>query len=151
MEIVVPILVLFIGISFIWFVITGIIVILTGKDISIGDLPGLILKRRAFDNSRDEYLNILISKFNYYKKLPDDLRPRFLRRVSNFITTREFVGNNGIVVTTEHKVLISDSAVQLTFGLDKYLLEHFSRVIVYPKEYFSTKGRTYHKGELNIQ
>ena len=151
MEIFVPVLVLLIGLSFIWFLITGIIVIVTGRDISIGDLPGFIMKRRTYDNSREEYHNILLNRFRYYQKLPDELRPRFLRRVSDFAATREFTGHESITLTTEHKVLISASAVQLTFGLDKYLLEHFRRVILYPKEYFSRQGGNYHKGEVNIQ
>jgi hypothetical protein len=47
-------------------------------------------------------------------------------------------------------VLISASAIQLTFGLNEYRLDHFSRIFVYPKAFYSKISKQYHKGETNL-
>ena len=52
-------------------------------------------------------------------------------------------------MTDEMKVLISASAIQLTFGFPKVRLSHFRNILVYPDAYYSTINRTYHRGEVN--
>lgn len=47
------------------------------------------------------------------------------------------------------KVLISASAVQLTFGFPKLQLSYFQNILVYPDAYYSTINRQHHKGEVN--
>ena len=52
-------------------------------------------------------------------------------------------------VTKEMKVLIAASAAQLTYGLPKVKLRHFTRILVYPDNYYSKITRQHHKGEVN--
>jgi Mlc titration factor MtfA (ptsG expression regulator) len=92
----------------------------------------------------------LSSKFEYYQKLNDKNKTKFLRRLLNFIDEKEFHGSGGLQLTDEMIVLISASAIQLTFGLDEYRLEHFSKIFVYPKAYYSKISKQYHKGETNL-
>jgi MtfA peptidase len=93
---------------------------------------------------------ILSSKFVYYQKLSDKNKTKFLRRVSSFIDNKEFLGSGGIELTDEMIVLISASAIQLTFGLEEYHLDHFSKIFIYPKAYYSRISKQYHKGETNL-
>lgn len=47
------------------------------------------------------------------------------------------------------KVMISACAVQLTFGLPRVYLQHFSKILIYPTEYYSSITKQFHKGEVN--
>ncbi len=148
--IVVTALLLLFALSAIWFLITGLILLFTGKDISIGDLGTLFRSGMRYSREKDDLEAILLHRFRYYSDLPEELKPRFLKRVSDFIDDKEFSAAEGLEITPEHKVLIAAAAIQVSFGLDKYLLDHFSRIILYPKEYFSHRNQNYHKGEVNI-
>lgn len=93
---------------------------------------------------------ILSSKFVYYQKLNDKEKTKFLRRLVNFIDSKDFQGCGGLQLTEEMIVLISASSIQLTFGLEEFLLDHFSKIFVYPNVYFSKINKQYHKGETNL-
>lgn len=47
------------------------------------------------------------------------------------------------------KVMIGACAVQLTFGLPRIYLQHFSVMVIYPDNYYSSITRRFHKGEVN--
>ena len=93
---------------------------------------------------------ILISKFRYYQKLDDSSKAKFLKRVIRFISVKEFRALGGLQITEEMVVLVSASAVQLTFGLKEFQLEHFRKIFIYPKEFYSKTSKEYHKGETNL-
>ncbi len=65
------------------------------------------------------------------------------------MTSKRFIPRDIEVVTNEMKVLISASAVQLTFGFPKVQLSHFRNILVYPDSYYSLINKTYHNGEVN--
>jgi Mlc titration factor MtfA (ptsG expression regulator) len=117
-------------------------------------VKGLIsfFDRSAFGHKIDlRYAELLLSsKFVYYQKLDDKNKTRFMRRLLNFIENKDFKGSGGLQLTDEMIVLISASAIQLTFGLDEYMLDHFSKIFVYPKAYYSKVSGQYHKGETNL-
>ncbi|MEQ8711829.1 MAG: zinc-dependent peptidase [Cyclobacteriaceae bacterium] len=94
------------------------------------------------------YRAILKKYFTYYQYLSAEDRMRFERKLVRFLHTKQFVGR-GMQITDEVKVLISASAAQLTFGLPNVYLSHFSKVLVYPNDYYSTINNRYHKGEVN--
>lgn len=85
----------------------------------------------------------------YYQRLPAHKQIEFARRVQQFVLMKRFVPRNMERVTTEMKVLIAASAVQLTFGLSRVFLKHFKTILVYPDSYYSTINKMYHKGEVN--
>lgn len=93
---------------------------------------------------------ILSSKFTYYQKLNDRQKAKFLRRLVKFIGSKSFTGSGGLVLTDEMKILISATAIQLTFGLKEFRLNHFSKIFVYPKAFYSKISKQYHKGETNL-
>jgi MtfA peptidase len=79
----------------------------------------------------------ILSGFRYYDNLSHKGKLKFSGRVGEFIKSKKFIGMEGLQVSEEMKVLISASAIQLTFGLEKYLLESCSVIKVYPRYFFS--------------
>jgi Mlc titration factor MtfA (ptsG expression regulator) len=95
------------------------------------------------------YREILQKYFKYYQQLSPQSKTKFERKVTHFIYGNRFVPRHIDEVTLEAKVLIAASAVQLTFGLPGVYLRHFSRILVYPNDYYSSITKRYHKGEVN--
>lgn len=91
---------------------------------------------------------ILEKRFPYFNKLNDEERKKFLHRVNNFIDDKTFLIHDKIGFR-EMPVLISAAAVQLSFGLKKYLLPNFTRIHIYPQEYVA--AATLHIIEGNVQ
>lgn len=95
------------------------------------------------------YRDILQKYFRYYQQLSPADKVKFERRVTTFIYGKRFIPRHIDEVTTEAKVLIAASAVQLTFGLRDTYLHHFDKILVYPNDYYSSITKRYHKGEVN--
>ncbi len=91
--------------------------------------------------------NFLNKEFPYYQKLSIDEKRKFALRVGGFMVNTKFSGKEGFVVTEEVKIYISAAAVQLTFGLDGYLLENIDYIQVFPEKYYSRMSEAYFKGE----
>ncbi len=92
---------------------------------------------------------ILQQNFAYYQRLSEEKKVDFEKRVNRFIRLKHFIPRNLEAVSDEMKVLVSASAVQLTFGLHDIYLTHFDRILIYPDSYYSTVNKRYHKGEVN--
>jgi Mlc titration factor MtfA (ptsG expression regulator) len=92
---------------------------------------------------------ILVNQFVFYKKLSSKHQRFFEHRVASFIKDKTFVGREEVVVTDEMKVLISSTAVMLTFGFRDFYIGLVSTIFIYPNEFYSSMNETYHKGEFN--
>ncbi|MFA9190992.1 zinc-dependent peptidase [Flavobacterium sp. FZUC8N2.13] len=97
----------------------------------------------------DEQKVILKNHFPFYNRLNLKKKRYFEHRVKEFISKYEFEGKD-IEITEFMKILIAGTYVMLTFGLRKYLIELFSRIVVYPSSYYSSSNDAYHKGEFNL-
>lgn len=77
---------------------------------------------------------ILAKRIQYYKVLTIEEQNIFVKRVQNFMADKTFKihDERGF---KEMPVLISAAAIQLTFGLKKYLLPHFHFIHIYPQEF----------------
>lgn len=93
---------------------------------------------------------LLLSRFPYYANLSSSERIRFYARLRLFMASKKFKACQIPEVTMEMKALISASAMQLTFGLDKFIFHHFKTILVYPKA-FLYSDNNYHKGNVNIK
>lgn len=102
-------------------------------------------------NLKRAYANWFVGRFNYYDRLPEHLKLKFLIRVRGFVRSKEFIGREELVVTEEMKVMIAASAIQLTIGLKKYTLDHFEKIIVYPEKFLSRITGQFHIGEANTK
>lgn len=92
---------------------------------------------------------ILQQQFSFYKKLNPKHKQYFEHRVASFIMDKHFIGRDGLVVTDEMKVLISATAVMLTFGFRDYYIGLISKIFIYPDEFYSNTNQQFHKGEFN--
>ncbi len=79
---------------------------------------------------------ILTKHSTYYTTLSDDNKQKFINRLNAFINNKIFniYDESGF---KEMPVLISAAAIQLSFGLEKYLLPHFVFINIHPKEYIA--------------
>lgn len=94
-------------------------------------------KRRLHDLHKDKHLDYdgLLNHYNpYYRSLTDLGRSRFLHRVLNFMKAKKFEYIDIEPVETM-PLLISATAVQLTFGLGNYLLDHFKTIHILKDRY----------------
>jgi len=89
---------------------------------------------RIYDDRHWDFDRILSQYNPYYKSLDDTVRDRFLRRVLNFMEDKEF---EYIDLEKEERMplLISAAAVQLTFGLEHYLLDYFKTIYILRENY----------------
>jgi MtfA peptidase len=79
---------------------------------------------------------ILNRRYPYYHALNDAEKEIFLNRLQIFISNKTFIirDKEGF---KEMPVLVSAAAIQLTFGLDDYLLPFYKYICIYPEEYFA--------------
>lgn len=95
-------------------------------------------------------IKVLNSFFPYYKNLQPKHQEEFKERLVRFISTKEFIPRGGLEsITREMELLISATAIMVVFGFRNVELKHFSRILVYPDNYYSTINRTFHQGEVN--
>jgi len=83
----------------------------------------------------EEIKSILTKRYQYFTQLDPEQKEIFLKRINNFINQKTFIikSNEGF---KEMPVLVSAAAVQLTFGLNDYLLHFYKYIRIYPREYF---------------
>ncbi|WP_034041384.1 zinc-dependent peptidase [Wocania ichthyoenteri] len=93
--------------------------------------------------------SILKNHFTFYKNLTDKEKKYFEHRVSLFIKDKDFIGREGNRITDEMKVLISATAVMLTFGFRDFYVGVISKIVVYPTKFYSNTNKAYHRGEFN--
>ena len=74
-----------------------------------------------------------------YNALSAIQKARFISRIQNFIAHKTFKIHD-TKGYKEMPVLISAAAIQLTFGLKKYLLPNFEFIHVYPREFMRIKN-----------
>lgn len=84
--------------------------------------------------SNEELEAILTKRFPYFTQRSLLEKQKFIHRLQNFIAEKTFKIHDKQGYR-EMPVLISAAAIQLTFGLDKYLLPHFEFIHVYPEEF----------------
>ena len=107
----------------------------------IGQLPAFIRKRQVaakikkLVKEKGVEVDQLLTDCNpYYRSLTVDLKQRFVERTLHFANSKEFKYH--AIEEKEHiPLLISGSAVQLTFGLQNYLMDYFDTIHVMKGEY----------------
>lgn len=90
--------------------------------------------------------NFLKQKVDYFANLTPSGQERFLQRVMDFMNQVDMVGREGMVVTDEIRILISASAVQLTFGLERSEIPTLQTINVFPSVFYSKLFNTNFKG-----
>lgn len=83
----------------------------------------------------DHYHQYLSHYNDYYKNLHPNLQDAFRKRVFIALKFMTFEPVKFSNVTEEMKIVITSALIQITFGLDKYILRRFKTVIVVPNTY----------------
>ena len=116
------------------------------------DLPILRLlfaSRTARRNKwLEEYADVLNSQFGYYQKLTAGDELRFVGGVHRFRRSKTF-RHIGMEPLRETEVLFSASAIQLTFGLEKYGFSFFDDVYIMKGAYTYGFNTTPWAGHVN--
>lgn len=97
-----------------------------------------------------EYKQVLSQEFSFYNRLNASGKLNFEHRLYYFLKHLDFIGKD-IEVTNKMKVLIAATATKLTFGFRDYKIQSVNKIIIYPKKYYSTLNKQYHKGEFNLR
>ena len=80
----------------------------------------------------DEIRVILTDRIPYYNGLSDAAQKKFFSRLIRFIKSKRFIGKEGLKITPEILVMVGAAAIQLTFGLEKYVIAHFKVIMMFP-------------------
>ena len=104
-----------------------------------------------FEKNRAQYHTVLYSKLSYFQKLDSEQQIRFLNRVKKFIANKRFIPVEIVEVSPIDKLLVASSAIQLTFGLEEFVLSRFEHVYIYPKYFYNRRAKAHHKGEVNVR
>lgn len=90
--------------------------------------------KKMYDDKHYAYDSILQQYIPYYCHLDASLKDRFLKRTLVFMASKKFEFVQ--MEEEEHMpLLISAAAVQLTFGLKHYLMDHFNTIYVLKNDY----------------
>ena len=73
---------------------------------------------------------ILEQQFKFYNKLTPKHKIYFEHRVASFIIDKHFIGRDNLHVTEEMKVLISATAVMLTFGFRDFYIGLINKIFI---------------------
>jgi MtfA peptidase len=91
-------------------------------------------QQRKFVESETFYHSVISKYIRYYNRLSLEDQRRFLFRAFLFRKARRFHYIE-VKENAEMPILISAVAVQLTFGLDKYMLNYFNDIYVLKDDY----------------
>lgn len=98
----------------------------------------------------------LLEKNPFYINLSENGKKKFESRLMEFIKQKQFVGHQNLLITDEMRILIGATAIQLTFGMDNYLLPNLRTINVFPDIFHSPlfnasfKGLTSRNGVLSL-
>jgi MtfA peptidase len=96
--------------------------------------PRVPVEITVSEESFNNYSFVIGSLFTYFNDLPIDLKRQFVSRVIQFRNSKKF-HFIGLENNDDTAVLVSSSAVQVTFGLKNYLLSHFNDIYVLADAY----------------
>lgn len=101
-------------------------------------------------NNWKYYDDLLCSYNNYYKRLDPENRTKFITRVLHFQHSKEFEFVQ-LDAQPEMPILVSAAAIQLTFGLDHYLLDFFKKIYITECDYYYGLNQTPFQGHVSSQ
>src|SRR5688500_16898401 len=94
----------------------------------------LITEESVNEDIFNKYSYIISSRIQYFNELPPELKHKFINRVHNYIGQKQF-HYIGLEPKEEIPVLTASSAVQVTFGLKSYMMQHFKNVYILADAY----------------
>jgi Mlc titration factor MtfA (ptsG expression regulator) len=95
----------------------------------------------------NNYSFVIGSLFTYFNELPEEGKRRFIQRVHAFRLSKKF-HYIGLENQEDTAILVSASAVQVTFGLQNYLLSHFKDIYVLADAYHMDEDEELYIGHV---
>jgi len=96
----------------------------------------LVYQGEDLDFTEEVLRKVLIKHFPFFTKLIPPDQDKFLSRLKKFIKSKIYVIHD-VKGYREMPILISAAAVQLSFGLNKFLMPHFTIIQIYPQEFIA--------------
>lgn len=106
----------------------------------------LYLKPKKIAPEEESFLR---QNFPFYQNLSERHKVYFHHRLSTFKKKYAFIPREDFQIDREMQTLVAGTYVMLTFGMRRYLINSFDKIIIYPEEYYSSHTEQYHKGEFN--
>jgi Mlc titration factor MtfA (ptsG expression regulator) len=99
----------------------------------------LVYKGKNLQLTLQEIEQSLTKYFPYYNNLNEALKVVFKKRLQQFIKNKIFIihAKEGY---KEMPILLSAAAIQITFGLENYMLSYFKYLQIHPEEYFAANS-----------
>jgi len=134
-------------------VLLGIVLFIACDSLYFKDLEDFYQNRIVYRTriSRQQfhiYELFLEQKFSFFAPLTSAGRARFISRMLRLAREKEFIGLKGFQVTDTARLMISASAVQLTFGLRHYRLHHLSTIRIFPDTFYHARLQSWMKGAM---
>lgn len=109
-----------------------------GENVEEEEPDYLIYEGSQLNFTAEEIQTVVNKRSRYFIHLSDTDKEKFLHRIQKFIERKTFFihDKSGF---KEMPILISAAAIQLSFGLDKYLLPDFPNIHIYPEEFIATE------------
>ncbi len=97
--------------------------------------PGALVYKGKDLQFEDSVLEFVLNKYSpFFAALKGQSKIRFKERVCLFMATKTFIIYD-VQGFREMPILISASAIQVSFGLENFMMPHYTTIQVYPKEY----------------
>ena len=96
----------------------------------------------------NDYSSIISNTIPYFRQLSEGNRQRFLRRVYNFRRIKNF-HFKGLEPREEISILVSASAVQVSFGLRHYQLTFFTEIYILADAYNAINANETYIGHVS--
>ena len=104
------------------------------QPVKIPSYNSLVYKGKDLNFSNEEVEEILNRRFPYFKNLSVAEKIRFLNRHKKFMTQKVFRINDKSGFK-EMPILISATAIQLSFGLQEFTLPYYKNINIFPQEF----------------
>lgn len=99
----------------------------------------LVYKGKNLQFTSQEIELSLTKYLPYYNNLNESLKVIFIKRLQQFIKSKIFIihAKEGY---KEMPILLSAAAIQITFGVENYMLPYFKYLQIHPEEYFAANS-----------
>ncbi|HEY6502350.1 MAG TPA: zinc-dependent peptidase [Chitinophagaceae bacterium] len=99
------------------------------------------------DDVFQEYSFVISNLFTYFNELPEAYKRKFVKRVFQFRANKKF-HFIGLEKNQDIEILVSASAIQVTFGLNNYMMSFFKDIHILADAYQTESEDEYYVGHV---
>jgi Mlc titration factor MtfA (ptsG expression regulator) len=106
----------------------------SGRADSTVQIPHHPVEAEISDEIFNKYSMVIGSLFTYFNDLPQESKLKFVKRVYEFKSNKKF-HFVGLENNEDSAILVSASAIQVTFGLKNYMMSYFKDIYILADAY----------------